>query len=472
MKLAAHRSLTLFLAAIALLAAIPLGSAVGAEARPNVLMFAVDDLRPEIDTYGVERMVTPHLDRLAERGVRFDRAYCNIAVCGASRASLMSGLRPTPWRFTSYSTRKDKDAPEAPSLPMTFKQAGYTTISNGKVYHHRTDDRTAWSQEPWRPETSSIWWAKPENRQGPGRGPAYESADEPDSIYPDFQIAQKTIEDLRGLAERDEPFFLACGFYRPHLPFVAPKRYWDLYPPDEVTLPENMYFPRDLDNAFAYSWGEMRKYSGVPAKGPVSDEMARELIRGYHACVSLVDAQVGRVMEELERLGLAENTVVVLWGDHGWQLGEHAMWCKHTNFEVAVRTPLLIAAPGAKTRGTTPRLVEYVDLYPTLCDLAGLDQPGHVQGRSLVPLLADLDAPHKDAVFSRHGGGDSIKTDRYRYTEMRAGRGKGALRGTALFDHQKDPDENQCVVDDPEYADVVAELKAQLDALRTGWNSK
>jgi len=436
--------------------------------RPNVLMIAVDDLRPEIDAFGAEGAVTPRLDRLAQRGLRFTHAYCNIATCGASRASLMSGLRPTPDRFRNYLARLDEDAPDITSLPRTFREAGYKTISNGKVFHHRNDDLAAWSEPPWRPKTSSIWWAKPENR-GPGRGPAVEAAERPDSIYPDYPIAQRTIDDLDRLAKQDGPFFLACGFYRPHLPFVVPQKYWELYPTDEIELPDNMYFPRDLHPAFGYTWGELRAYRGIPKRGPVSEETARQLIRGYRASVSFVDAQLGRVLDQLELLGLTENTIIVLWGDHGWQLGEHAMWCKHTNFEVAVRVPLLIVDPRRPARGTRRQLVEYIDLYPTLCDLAGLEKPDHLQGKSLLPLVDEPEAAHKEAVFSRHGGRDSVRTQRYRYSEVRANRGRGELRGAALFDYQKDPNENQCVLDDPAYANVAAEMKARLDALRESW---
>jgi len=440
--------------------------------RPNVLFLVVDDLRPEMGCYGVQPMVTPHFDRLAERGVRFDRAYCNIAVCGASRASLMKGLRPTPTRFTSYLTRADEDAPDVPSLPLVFRQHGYHTQSNGKVYHHATDDREAWSEGSWRPETASIWWALPENRAlatGRNRGPAYEAVDVPDERYPDHQICDKTLADIRRLAKQGQPFFLACGFYRPHLPFSVPRKYWDLYPAEQIRLPDNMFFPQDLSAAFRYQWGELRAYHGIPKQGPVSEETARELIRGYCASVSFVDAQVGRLLDGLAELGVADTTIIVLWGDHGWQLGEHGLWCKHTNFEVASRAPLLIAAPGVEGGRVSRRVVEFIDIYPTLCDLAGLPRPAHLQGKSMQPLLLDVDARHKEAVFTRHGGGDAVRTDRWRYTEMRAGDGRGDLLGVGLFDLEKDPDENRNVVADTVHAEVRDKLKAMLEATRAGF---
>lgn len=469
-----RRWVFLALAMLCSLGAVTCGAGEPDAKRPNVLFLAVDDLRPEIDSFGVSQMVTPHFDRLAERGVRFDRAYCNIAVCGASRASLMKGLRPTPTRFTKYYTRADEDAPQVPSLPMVFKQHGYHTLSNGKVYHHVTDDPQAWSEPSWQPKTSSIWWALPENRAlvtGKNRGPAYEAADAPDEIYPDHQICDKTLADLRRLAGQDQPFFLACGFYRPHLPFNVPQKYWDLYPPDQIQLPDNMFFPHDLPAAFEYNWGELRSYHGIPKQGPVSEETARELIRGYYACVSFIDAQLGRLLDALEELGVADNTVIVLWGDHGFQLGEHGFWCKHTNFEVASRAPLLIAAPGIEGGRASRRLVEFIDIYPTLCDLAGLPQPDHLHGQSMLPLLLDADAEHKEAVYTRHGGGDAVRTDRWRYQEMRSRGGRGDLLGVGLFDLEKDPDENENVAEDPAQAEVRKKLKAMLDAAQAGFGS-
>ena len=446
----------------------------GDEPRPNVLFIAVDDLRPAIQSFHAQKMVTPNLDRLAHSGVRFTRAYCSIATCGASRASLMTSLRPTPYRFRNYLTRVDQDTPSVVSLPALFKQHGYTTQSNGKIYHHQDDDLQAWSHVPWRPENRSIWWAKPENQpteEGGRRrsGPAFEAAEVPEANYPDYQICSKTLTDLDQLAKQDSPFFLACGFYRPHLPFVAPQKYWDLYPEESIPLAENVYFPRNLSRVFRYTWGELRSYRGIPAKGPVSEETARKLIQGYRASVSFVDAQIGRLLDALTRLGLRENTIVVLWGDHGWQLGEHGFWCKHTNFEVATRVPLIISAPGMSRDEACNRLVETIDIYPTLCELAHISPPDHLQGKSLVPLLLEPDAVHKEVVFTRWGGGDSVRSDRYRYMEMRNDGGRGKLTGKGLFDLDTDPEENQNLANQAAYAKIQQKLQTQLDAVRSNF---
>ena len=445
--------------------AAPTATPNAARRPPHVLMIAVDDLRPELGCYGATGAVTPHFDRLAARGVRFDRAYCNIAVCGASRSSLFKGLRPTAERFLDYATRADVDAPDTTSLPLLLRQHGYTTVSNGKVYHHRDDDMAAWSEPPWRP--NAVWnaYRLPANEPEAGdnrRGPAWEAADVPDDRYTDHEICTRTIANLERLVKAQTPCFVACGFTKPHLPFVVPKKYWDLHPPETIRLPENPAFPAGLAAAFAYDWGELRKYRGIPAEGPVAEDTARSLIRGYRAGVSFIDAQVGRLLDALDRLGIADETIVVLWGDHGWQLGEHGMWCKHTNFEVATRTPLLVAAPGVAPGRACRRLVEFVDLYPTLCDLCGVPRPAHLEGQSFTPLLADVEAAHKPAIFTRYAGGDAVRTDTHRYLEARARRGQGALLAVGLFDLVADPHENVDISADPAVRQRRDELAAVL----------
>ena len=437
--------------------------------RPNVLFIAVDDLRPQLGCYGHKQMISPNIDRLAEQGVLFRRSYCQVPVCGASRASLMTGVRPTRQRFRTYDVWAEKDLPGVPGLHKHFKDNSYHTISNGKVFHHRTDSADGWSEHPWRPKgmwlnyqlQENIRLVKQDRRQ---RGPAYESADVADNAYFDGMVADKGISDLRRLKGMDKPFFLALGFFKPHLPFNAPKRYWDLYEPDKIDLADNPFRPKGCPDAALHNWGELRSYAGIPPKGPLSDEMARTLIHGYYACVSYTDAQIGRVLDELERLGLRDSTVVVLWGDHGWNLGEHGLWCKHCNFETSLHSPLIVSAPRFKKSVQSNALTEYLDIYPSLCELCGLSLSKHLQGKSFVPLLNDPDLPWKQAVFSRYGAGDSVKTDRYRYTEWHDRAGK--LYARMLYDHKLDWPENVNIAERPENTALIKRLSEMLRRCR------
>ena len=256
----------------------------------------------------------------------------------------------------------------------------------------------------------------------------------------DGVIANRAIADLRRLKDREEPFFLAVGFLKPHLPFIAPKKYWDFYDADKIQLPDNYRVPKDAPKESIHSSGEMRAYAGIPAKGPVSDETARNLIHGYYACVSYADAQIGKLLDELDRLELTDNTIVVLWGDHGWNLGEHTLWCKHSCYETSMQIPLIVRAPGIKGGQRRSGLIESIDLYPSLCDLAGLPLPDHLQGRSFATLMKDADAEWKSAAVGRFQNGDTIRTDAFRFTEYTDKNGKRTLR--MLYDHSADPYEN------------------------------
>lgn len=434
-------------------------------AKPNVLFIAVDDLRPELGCYGQAHIKSPNIDNLASNGLTFINAYCNVPVCGASRASLLTGIRPTRNRFRSHSTYAQKDAQGAISLPQHFKNAGYHTISNGKIFHHIDDIPESWSEEPWRPRERGghLNYMKEENWQifdSTGKGSPYEMADVPDENYFDGQIAAKTIKDLKRLKEEDKPFFLATGFLKPHLPFNAPQKYWDMYPEDTIVLPENYYPPKNAPNAAIHNFGELRHYYGIPAKGPVSDDMALKLIRGYFACVSYVDAQIGKVLDALEELGLKENTIVILWGDHGWQLGEHSIWCKHANFKTSLNAPLIISAPGMTSDTKTEALVEFVDIFPSLCELAGLEKPAQLQGKSFTPLLENPNLPWKEAVYCRYVRGESVKTKDYLYTEWFNDQNESFA--SMLYNHQQDPDENVNVSEDPAYSEKVTELQKLL----------
>jgi len=452
-----------------------------------VLFIAVDDLRPQLHCHGHEQMISPNLDRLAAQGTLFRRTYCQQAVCAPSRASVLSGCRPDTTRVYDLNTPLRTTMPDVVTLPQLFKDHGYVTTSLGKIYHHgKRDDPVAWSNDPWMPPNPFPGCVTPENvallqrlraeastpevRAGI-RGAPIEAGDLPDDAYPDGQLTDKAIETLRG--QKGQPFFLAVGYLKPHLAFACPKRYWDLHQRDEIDLADNPFRPKDAPDIALHTWGELRAYHGIPRQGPLSDDQARELIHGYYACVSFLDAQVGRLLGELDTLGLGDNTVVALWGDHGWNLGEHGLWCKHCNYETSVHSPLIISAPDQKARGQpTDALTEFVDIYPTLTDLAGLSLPDHLEGVSLRPLMDDPKTPWKSDAFSQYPRGPnrmgySMRTDRYRYTEwVQKAEGGDTVLARELYDHQDDPGENVNIAGYEENAALVAELSGRLHA---GW---
>uniref|UniRef100_UPI003217F3D3 sulfatase n=1 Tax=uncultured Draconibacterium sp. TaxID=1573823 RepID=UPI003217F3D3 len=442
------------------------------DVRPNILFIAVDDLRPELGCYGAKQIKSPNIDKLAEGGFVFNRSYCNIPVCGASRASLLSGIRPDRQRFLNFSCWQDKDVPGVVSLPMFFKNNGYHTLSLGKIYHHIEDGKGSWSETPWYPKGDWEGWqayiteeaqAQIEPRKsGVGiNGVSFESPEGPDHIYPDGMIAQQTINKLNELKAGNQPFFLAVGFLKPHLPFSAPKKYWDMYDYKNIQLPDNMHKPKDAPDECMHPFGELRNYTDVPDKGPMEKEFMRKLIHGYYACVSYTDAQIGKVLDELERLDLAENTIVILWGDHGWHLGEHNLWCKHCNFEKVLHTPLILRAPGKGVAKQTDALVEYVDIYPTLCELSGLEKPFHLQGQSMVPLLSNPELPWKEEVYCRWIKGETVVTKTHAYTEwFRDGEEKGYT--WMLYNHETDPEENINIAERKENRNLVKKLQEKL----------
>jgi len=433
--------------------------------NPNILFIAVDDLRPELGCYGVERIHSPNIDRLAAGGTMFERAYCNIPVCGASRASLMTGLRPARQRFLYYYTRADEDAPGITTLPQLFREKGYYTISNSKVFHHSDDALQSWD-EVWMPPSSSNSWrdyALPGNilmdTSDRFRGPPFERAVLPDTAYKDGKTAEKVKRDLQRLSRMDRPFFLAAGFLKPHLPFNAPKKYWDLYE-GKIRLPENDQPPENAPPESIHNWGELRAYAGIPPEGPLTDSLARKLIHGYYACVSYTDAQIGKLLEELERLDLERNTIVILWGDHGWNLREHGLWCKHCNYETSLHTPLILKVPGSEQVGSYPGIVEFVDIYPTLCELAGLELPDHLQGNSLMEMLFDPGADSDGVAVSQWFDGITAIRDHYFYTEWVDDNDSAYAR--MLYDHEVDPGENVNISEYPEQAATVEKMSHEM----------
>ncbi|MDR1958225.1 MAG: sulfatase [Planctomycetaceae bacterium] len=455
--------------------------------KPNILFIAVDDLRTELGCYGKERIKSPNIDRLASQGVVFEHAYCMVSVCGASRSALLTGTRPKYNRFVSADVYASKDAPNAIPLNTHFKNHGYTTVNNGKVYHHPEDHNDGWSQPAWRPngpgyalEESQKALEKDreyktrvnklKNGKPDARGPAWESADVADDFYRDGKTLKKSLNDLRKLAKANQsdgtPFLLAVGFVKPHLPFVAPKKYWDLYKEEDIVLPENFrYIPKDAPAEAVHNFSELRNYANIP-KGneKISDETAKNLIHGYYAAVSYTDSLIGRLLDELESLGIADNTIVVLWGDHGWNLGEHTMWSKVAVFENTMNAPLILRLPGQKEAKRFSLPVEFIDIYPTLNELAGLPEPQkeQLQGKSLIPLIEKKIVPDKLYAAGRYGAGDTIFDGRYRYSEFRDKKGGGELVSRMLYDHQTDPRENINVVNHPENAAIIDELSKEL----------
>lgn len=442
----------------------------------NVLFIAVDDLRPSMGCYGDSRAVTPCMDQLAERSLQFNNAYCQVAVCNPSRASLMTGLRPDNLGVWTLPIHFREAKPDAVTLPQWFRKFGYTAVSHGKIYHNPTPDPQSWSEPirslprlpyPYPDGTREMVKARMEElpkgdwRKNNLRGPSTGAPDLPDNKVLDGARTDMAIEDLRRLGKSDQPFFLAMGFIRPHLSFVAPKKYWDMHDPSQLVVPTDQVVTAGTPKYALSNNSELSHYVDlIDMPKPWDDntlpvEKARHMLHAYYACVSYVDAQIGRLLAALEEEGLAENTVVVLWSDHGWKLGEYRGWGKMTNYEIDARVPLLISAPGMQTAGQqSNQLVELLDLYPTLCDLAGLDVPEFLDGRSLMPVLDDANAKIHDAsvnqYYRRLNGeefiGYSIRTLTHRMIEWREFE-TGEVTVRELYDHTLDHSETENIID-------------------------
>jgi len=522
-----------FLLASLALAATPLPTAAANSAaqKPNVLFLIVDDLRPELGCYGKDYIKSPSIDGLANSGMVFNRAYCQQAVCSPSRTAVMTGTRPDTSKVWDLVTHFRKALPEVVTLGQQFKQNGYFVQGMGKIYHGGLDDPQTWSV-PWQTPKAPIY-ALPEdadlvgknvepvdedganskgaspaayslpntsgkdtaassagdkpakkkgkkNKDSDGeggkanvRGPVYECADVPDNTFEDGKVADLAVSTLDEISKKPQPFFLAVGFRKPHLPWVAPKKYWDLYDPNKIDLAPNQFLPKDApEYAVLPNDGEIRAYKGVPPSGPIPPEIQHKLKQAYFAGTSYTDAQIGRVLAELDRLNLRTNTIIILWGDHGWKLGEHMAWGKHSNVENDVNAPLILSVPGMKTPGThTDALVEFVDMYPTLCDLAGIPLPKHLEGISFKPLLDDAKQPWKTAAFSQYPRkqnlmGYTMRTDRYRLTVWVNRNDHTKVDATELYDHQTDPQENVNIAKVPANANLLRQLMAQWEK---GW---
>jgi iduronate 2-sulfatase len=452
----------------------------------NVLFIAVDDLRPALGCYGDPSAKTPHIDRLAERSVVFRRAYCQQAVCNPSRASLITGLRPDTIRVWDLKAHFRDTIADAVTLPQHFERHGYTTVSIGKILHGSgapAKDPKSWSVPPRFDvvRERSLRYALPENLKGRGlKGVASEAANVPDSHYVDGQVCAAAAEAIEELAENERPFFLAVGFRKPHLPFCAPQRYWDLHDPARIPAPEPGSPPEGAPELAVRSWMELEGYTDIPESGRISPKMVRRLRHGYQACVSYIDALIGRLLDRLEERGLTGSTVVCLWGDHGFHLGEQGLWTKASNYELATRSPLIVCAPMvSRVGGHCDALVELVDVYPTLAEVCGLPVPEGLEGTSFVPLLETPDLRWKSAVFSqfprsrneaRHRAdgdimGRAIRTKSDRYVEWTDSR-SGAVVAMELYHYPVDPLEQLNLAKDPAYRARVQSLARRL---QEGW---
>jgi uncharacterized sulfatase len=457
--------LTLF----AVLAAAWFAGASFAAEKPNVLFIAVDDMNHNLGTYGHPLVKSPHIDRVAQMGTRFDRAYCQFPLCSPSRSSLMTGLRPDTIKVFNLTTHFREATPEVVTLPQLFMKHGYYAARVGKIYHYQVpgDIGTDGLDDPpsWNRRINPIGRDRADKKLvvnlTPGRtlgiGLDYLRSEAGDGELTDGMVATETIKLLE--ANKDKPFFIAAGFYLPHLPFIAPKKYFDLYAFEKVQVAKG---PFDYMKELPAGAMSVRPW---PWMG-VNETQLREAVQAYWACISYVDAQVGRLLDTLDRLGLADKTIIVFWSDHGYHVGEHGLVKKQSLFENCARSPLIIAAPGAKGKGKpSPRLVEFLDIYPTVAELAGLTPPKHLEGRSLKPLLdnprANWDRPAFTQVWRATYPGHSVRTERYRYIEWDNGK-----QGAQLYDCQTDPEEKRNLIDDPKHAKTVAELKALV---RKNW---
>ena len=442
--------------------------------KQNILFISIDDFRPKISSYGETKMITPNIDKLASEGLQFNNAYTNIAVCGASRASLMTGIRPSLNRFNDFSTRAQVDTPQAISLNQLFMDNGYETISYGKIYHHSDDFQQHWSEKDKGQIQSDFQDPKSiervnnaEKGEYGNKNLTYEYPDVDDYAYNDGKITKKAVNKLKLLKETNQPFFMAVGYVSPHLPFIQPKKYWDMYDHDSIQLADNSYQPENspfIAIEAQHNSAELRKnYLDIPAQGKLDDDLARNLIHGYYASVSYMDALIGELIKELDDLGLRDNTTIILWSDHGYFLGEHGFWCKHSTFHEAVKIPFIMSSPGYAKNQITDSFTELVDVYPTLCELANITPPTYIHGKSLTPVLKNPSIQLKDEIYTRYKQGEAVIDANYSYTEFYRGK---TYVGNMLYDMKTDLKQNIDISKIPANSELVKMYSHKLKVMR------
>ncbi len=485
---------------------------------PNVLFISIDDLRPALGAYGDSAAITPYIDQLASEGMTFRQTFCQSAVCAPSRASLMTGVRPDSTRVWHLGDKFREINPAAVTMPQYFSRFGYHTVNIGKIFHNYMPDSVSWDEPDMRPaqylrpewlgrdgetfyiseevhrsqvvKRDSLLKLRPVRyADGWNTGPAWEAADVHDTLYYDGAQTELAKRTLDRLAKKDQPFFFGLGYFRPHLPFAVPKKYWDLYDPQDIPLAPNPELPEGSPIFTANSMYELRHYDGFGHIGHptstyrMSEDTARILKHGYYASVSYVDALLGDLMNHLKALDLYENTIIVVWGDHGWKLGDHNSWGKMTNFNIDLQVPVIVRYPGQKNRGAqTMAMTELVDLFPSICELAGIDVPTYTQGLSFVPLLEDPTRPWKTAAFSQFHRrprvsadgkrymGYSINTPEHHYIEWYTWDHESGTKGeyvtAELYHRLEDPHETTNIADTAVNKAVVERLSQQL---AKGW---
>ncbi|MBD1424191.1 sulfatase [Sphingobacterium arenae] len=462
--------------------------------KKNILFIAIDDLRPELACYGMTQVKTPHIDKLAQQGNLFENAYCQQAVCAPSRNSVLTGLRPDAMQIYDLGTFFRTTVPDVVTLPQLFKENGYIAENVGKIYHvghGNKNDLQSWTTVwNYRDEldvlpkinhgdTTDLESSLPKLN---GKMLPYYRSNAPDEDLSDGRVAAIAAERIEALKDQDQPFFLGVGFTATHLPFVAPSSYWDLYDPLDIAIPSQQE-PSGMYNQAFIKWsGELAAYHGIAPfkeKGTLPDSIARNLIQGYYASVSFVDAQVGKLLDALEKNGLRENTIVVLWGDHGYKLGEYGMWCKHSNAELDTRAPLIIRDPDYSSERKSPSVVELLDIYPTLCELTGIQAPDHLQGKSLVPILNDPGTRVKEVAMSqwpkgktypgtppsREIMGYSITDGRYRFTRWQYHKNPKHVIERELYDHTESRIDTKNLAKSKKYEAEVRRLESLLNGL-------